>query len=367
MSRLALTSGLLAQLRTELLAHKEETCAVLFGRAILKNGRLARIVVRDVQWAGPDDYLRRSQIGAQLRPQFVASVTQRARRNGESLVFVHTHPFDLNEFSETDDLGEQALAEFLESRMPGAIHAALLITPEVTIARRLGTTELLNVVGVGFQLQWGQTEASFSGEPNFDRQARVFGATGQRRLHKLRIGIVGLGGTGSVTLEQLAHLGVGEFLLIDPDTIEPTNLNRLVGATPADVGKQKVAVAAAQVARINPLAKVEAIPDSVLLATVAEQLVDSDFVFCCTDSQGSRAVLNQLAYQFLIPLIDMGVIIVAASGGVSHISGRTQMLAPGLGCLLCGNLLNPEAVRVDLLTDFERNADPYVVGAHEPA
>src|SRR6185437_6682436 len=90
-------------------------------------------------------------------------------------------------------------------------------------------------------------------------------------------------------------------------------------------------------------------------------------VFCCTDSQGSRAVLNQFAYQYLVPVIDMGAAIIVSGGRISHIAARTQMLAPGLGCLVCGDLLSPEAVRVDLLTDFERTADPYVVGVHEPA
>jgi len=183
----------------------------------------------------------------------------------------------------------------------------------------------------------------------------------------MRVGIVGLGGTGSVVLEQLAHLGVNRFLLVDPDVVDRTNLNRLIGASESDVDKPKVEVAATHAKQINPRTQVETRLGSVLLASVAEELVDTDFVFCCTDSQGSRAVLNQFAYQYLVPVIDMGVAIVAANGNISHIAGRTQMLSPGLGCLVCGDLLNPEAVRVDLLTEFERAADPYIVGVHEPA
>jgi molybdopterin/thiamine biosynthesis adenylyltransferase len=160
---------------------------------------------------------------------------------------------------------------------------------------------------------------------------------------------------------------VSDFLLIDPDVVETTNLNRLVGASLPDVGKTKVEVAATHADRINSNVRVEARRASVLLASVAEELVDTDFVFCCTDSQGSRAVLNQFAYQYLVPVIDMGVAIVASKNRISHIAGRTQMMAPGLGCSLCGTLLDPEAVRVDLLTDFERAADPYIVGLHEPA
>lgn len=367
MSRLVLTDELLGQVRKELLAHSEETCAVLFGRAISHAGQLVRLVVREVLWVKPEDYLKRTDIAAQLRPEFVAGVAQRARRSGETLVFVHSHPFDLHQFSTVDDAGEAVLAKFLIERTNNVNHAAMLVTPAVTIARRLGTDAPLIVAGVGAQLEWGNQGEERVGESIFDRQERVFGKTGQERLRKLKVGIVGLGGTGSIILEQLAHLGIMDFLLIDPDIIEATNLNRLVGATHSDVGKSKVEVAAAHAKRINPEVRVDARAGSILLSKEAEQLVDTDFVFGCTDSHGSRAVLNQLAYQYLVPIIDMGVIIVAPKGRVSHIAGRTQMLAPGLSCLLCGNLLNPEAVRVDLLTDFERNADPYVTGIHEPA
>lgn len=367
MSRIVLTAELLGQLRTELLTHSDETCVVLFGRAIIHAGRPVRLIVRDVQWPGPNDYLTRTSIAAKLRPEFVAAVAQRARRSGESLVFVHTHPFDLNEFSEVDNSGERALAEFLAERTPGRLHAAMLVTPKATIARRLGTLQSLEVAGVGESVQWGDAGPAGIRGSAFDRQERVFGALGQQRLQRLRVGIVGLGGTGSLVLEQLAHLGVEDFLLIDPDVVERTNLNRLVGAGPVDVGRRKVDVAADNTRRINPRARVEAEAASVLLARTAELLADVDFVFGCTDSHGSRAVLNQLAYQYLVPLIDMGVIIVTATGRVTHVAGRTQMLAPGLSCLVCANLLNPEAVRVDLMTDFERATDPYVAGAHEPA
>jgi len=367
MSRLVLTSELLTQLRSELLDSAFETCAILFGRAVLKNGRLVRIVVRDFQRVADTDYQQRSDISAQLRPEIVAVVTQRARKNGESLIFVHSHPFALNEFSSIDDKGEKVLAEFLTARTPGTIHATLLVTPETTIARVLNSGESLEVVGVGPELLWGGEAKSSEGGLAFDRQVRVFGEVGQRRLRTMRVGIVGLGGTGSVVLEQLSHLGVGQFLLIDPDIVERTNLNRLVGCSESDISKPKVDVAAAHAKRINSTIRVETIFGSVLLASVAEQLADTDFVFCCTDSHGSRAVLNQFAYQYLVPVIDLGVAIVAADRKVTHIAARTQMLAPGLGCLMCGEMLNSEAVRVDLLTDYERAADPYIIGVHEPA
>jgi len=95
-------------------------------------------------------------------------------------------------------------------------------------------------------------------------------------------------------------------------------------------------------------------------------LLNVDFIMCCTDTQGSRAVINQIAYQYLIPAIDIGVRIDALAGEVKSVSGRVQMLAPGLACLVCQSLLDPEVVRHDLLSEEERQRDPYIVGAQEP-
>jgi molybdopterin/thiamine biosynthesis adenylyltransferase len=306
-------------------------------------------------------------MSAQLRPEFVAEVSQQARRNNESVVFVHTHPFSLNEFSEIDDRGEVKLETFINQRIPGVAHASMLLTPQRSIARELGQRRPLLVTGVGDKITWGEAAEVIDSVNHYERQIRAFGITGQQILASLRVGIVGLGGTGSIVLQQLVHLGVNNFVLLDPDTVEATNLNRLVGATSADVGRSKVAVAEKWASKINSQIYIEAKEESVLKSSVARSLAATDFVFCCTDSHGSRAVLNQLAYQYLVPVIDMGVVIATQRGHITHIAGRTQMLAPGIACMVCGNLLDSEQVRRDLLTDFERKADPYIVDETEPA
>lgn len=367
MSRLVLTAALLQELRERLLAGPEEACAVLYGRAIQQNGALVRLVVREALYPAPDDYSARTRIAAELKPEFVAKVGQRVRRSGESAVFVHSHPFEFDQFSATDNAGEQALAAFFRARTPDTRHAAMLVTPTATLGRELGAGAELAVCGVGETLAFGNVGVRPESSEHFDRQVRMFGAAGQATLGSLRVGIVGLGGTGSVVAEQLAHLGVRDFCLIDPDTVEPSNLNRLVGGRPSDVGRLKVEVAERHIRSIAPGARVEPLEESVLKASGALRLLAADFVFACTDSQGSRSVLNQLAYQYLIPIVDVGVSIVVSANRITHVAGRANMLAPGLGCFVCGNLLDPEAVRVDLLTDFERKNDPYVMGAREPA
>jgi molybdopterin/thiamine biosynthesis adenylyltransferase len=361
MSRLVLTSELLVSLRQQLLESDKESCAILFGRSVEVNGKLARIVVRDSVIPSNEAYSDRTRISAQLRPEFVGEIAQHARQSGESIIFVHTHPFGLGTFSDVDDAGETALAEFLARRVAHARHAALLITPKALIARELGTQNSLQVVGIGPRTVWGETAAADL-SPRFDRQIRVFGASAQGRLRSIRVGIVGLGGTGSVVLQQLAHLGVRDFVFLDPDVVDETNLNRLVGAKPNSIGRPKVDITKEMALSINPDIRVEARRESVLDARVARSLVATDFLFNCTDSHGSRAVVNQLAYQYLLPTIDLGVVIAISEGKISHVMGRVQLLAPGLACLTCANLLDPEQIRRDLLTESERKADPYILG-----
>ena len=53
-------------------------------------------------------------------------------------------------------------------------------------------------------------------------------------LSSVRVGIIGLGGGGAHVVQQLAHVGVADFVTCDPDRVEESNLNRLVGAAAAD-------------------------------------------------------------------------------------------------------------------------------------
>jgi hypothetical protein len=128
----------------------------------------------------------------------------------------------------------------------------------------------------------------------------------------------------------------------------------------------KVEVAAEHAQQIQRNAEVELTVGDVADHSVSRQLLTCDVIFCCTDSHGSRAVLNQIAYQYFIPTFDLGVHVAAVNNEVQSMTGRVQMLAPGLPCLVCHNLLDPEQVRQDLMTESQRMADQYVVGAYVP-
>lgn len=357
-------------IRGELTGGQNEACAILYANETSRTDGTVRLLVREVQFPTQDDYTKRVPVEAELSPEFVARVTKRARREKYSLIFAHSHPgIEAPIFSHIDSLGEKRLAAFLAHRHPASEHAALVVSEGGMRARRLGKDEEICVVAVGSHREviFDPTMRSPSNLEIYDRQVRAFGSSGQQALQRLRIAIVGLGGTGSLVAQQLVHLGVRHFILVDPDVLESTNLNRVANAMPGDIGHPKVEIAARYINAVAKDSTVTCVVGDVTRSSTAKELLNADIIFGCTDSHGSRAVLQQISYQYLIPCIDVGTTIAASEGSVTHIYGRVQLLAPGHACFTCSSLLDPNEVRRDMMSDFERQADPYIQGVREPA
>ena len=86
----------------------------------------------------------------------------------------------------------------------------------------------------------------------FDRQIRLWGKEGQKWLKAAKVGIVGVEGLGSAVATYLAAAGVGKLILVDKDSVEPTNLNRQILHRPEDVGQRKVDSASDKLRQTSP-------------------------------------------------------------------------------------------------------------------
>lgn len=84
----------------------------------------------------------------------------------------------------------------------------------------------------------------------------LIGSERQERLKSAHILVVGLGGVGSWAAEMLCRAGVGEFTIIDADTVDVTNINRQMPALSTTVGKPKCSVVAERMRAINPKVKI---------------------------------------------------------------------------------------------------------------
>jgi molybdopterin/thiamine biosynthesis adenylyltransferase len=177
-----------------------------------------------------------------------------------------------------------------------------------------------------------------------------------------------MGGIGSIIAEQLVRSGVSSLILVDFDVVESSNLSRMFGATPDSLGKAKVDVVASHLSRIRPLV-VQVIRDSVLKQSVLRRLRGADLVLGCVDSDLARSALARFSYQYLTPLIDMGIRLDARKGEITAAAGRVSVVSVDGVCLRCSHHISPERVRAESLPSAERAAlvrEGYVIGIDEP-
>ena len=86
----------------------------------------------------------------------------------------------------------------------------------------------------------------------FSRTELLIGNDSLEKLKNAKVAIFGIGGVGSYVLEGLVRAGVGNFVLVDKDDVDITNINRQIIATTSTIGKPKVEVAKSRALDINP-------------------------------------------------------------------------------------------------------------------
>ena len=195
----------------------------------------------------------------------------------------------------------------------------------------------------------------------------MFGIEGQAALKRAKIAIIGLGGVGSIMAEYLSRLGVGHFVLIDPDTVERSNLSRIVGASSkdADSAKLKVQVARENILSANPEAIVDCYAGDFAFESICRHVLDCDYLFLAADSMRARLVFNAVVHQYLIPGVQLGSKIrISAEGNLLDVMSAVRLVRPGEGCLWCNQLIDPTELANEAKSDAERKAQAY--GANVP-
>lgn len=91
----------------------------------------------------------------------------------------------------------------------------------------------------------------------FSRTELIIGKEGIKKLKESKVIIFGIGGVGSYTAEALTRVGIGHLILVDPDKVELTNINRQIQATHKTIGRYKVDVMKERILDINPKIKIE--------------------------------------------------------------------------------------------------------------
>jgi molybdopterin/thiamine biosynthesis adenylyltransferase len=194
-----------------------------------------------------------------------------------------------------------------------------------------------------------------------ERFEEIYGADAAARLRQSRIAIIGTSGTGSPAAHVLARAGVTNFVLIDPEQIAKSNLERLHGSYDAHFASGdaqaplKVVVVRDLIRAINPKANVTCIAGNILQPLARDYVVAADLIICCTDTNHSRTAISELAYRYLVPAIDVGVVFESKNGSVTGEIARLTFYSPGQPCAHCLQLVDPWRATVELMSEEEKN------------
>lgn len=183
-------------------------------------------------------------------------------------------------------------------------------------------------------------------------------------LEAATIGLVGLGGGGSHVGQQCAHMGIGGFAGADPDIIEDTNTNRLIGGTLKDVARArpKVEIAERLIRGLHPKARITLVRGD--WRQVADDLKLCDAIVGGVDSFKERDQVERFARRHLIPYIDIGMDVHELGKGSFLVSGQLILSMPGYPCMRCCGFITDERLEEEARRYGAAGSRPQVVWAN---
>jgi len=309
--------------------------------------------------------------GVEFSGNYRRRVKNRADEHGGGVIYFHTHPSGEGRPSRQDVEGAQRLlhndAQHLSHSNPPL--AIGILTPQdnwmvlgCEFPKSTSVSEgepqyasAIRVVGQRFEkLETYTGRKQITGAAGAigalspgtqDRQIRLWTGKAQEMYAALRIGIIGLGGGGSILAEHVARTGVDGLVLVDYDVVKDENLNRQQGATTVDasVWRPKVDVAArlARKAATSPKFDIERVYSSVVEDdpdfAAYRELLDCDVILHAADGHWTTQVLDEIAYTHLIPVISGGTRLETTDDGVLQDTSKSPITVSGPGhpCFRC--------------------------------
>lgn len=318
----------------------EAVALLLCGRARgLPGAEIQRLVVHRVVPIPYGDCPERTptRVTWNTHPYLFDALSDAANK-GMAIVKIHSHPTSYEAFSSTDDDSDRELFErvfpFLDTNEP---HGSAIMLPGGRVFGRwfddkLTATPLTHVARIGDDIEfWPSSRMVTAHAAASQRTLQVFGEATVATMSQLRVAVIGCSGTGSLVIEQLARLGVGHLILVDPDVIEFKNLNRIANSTKEDAAlrRPKVEVMARAISRMGLGTTVDIHHANLLATSTVRAVSTADVVFGCMDGVEGRNALNRIAVAYMQPYFDVGVRLDAdGTGGIENIWGTVHYIQP---------------------------------------
>ena len=320
----------------------EAVAIALCGRA--RNMNASTLLVQEVHAVPYDACTVRQPDKVTWCTESILPLLEKAMNSGLGVVKIHSHPGGYRNFSHLDDQSDldlfASIYGWLDTDEP---QASLIMLPDGELIGRSTWPEKLGkdlhtVRVVGDDIKYWFSEHI---KPEIPKHAirivQAFGDGTYSIMRRLRVGVVGCSGTGSIIIEQLARNHVGNLVVVDPEPVEHGNLNRILNSTwqDAEEAKPKVDVLVCAIEKMKLGTHVVPLECDLMTRQAIKALSQCDVIFGCMDSVDGRHILNKLASYYLIPYIDMGVRIDAdGKGGIESINGAVHYIQPSGSSLL---------------------------------
>ena len=157
--------------------------------------------------------------------------------------------------------------------------------------------------------------------------------TGQEKLLKANILIIGAGGLGCPAAIYLAAAGLGQLTIYDDDQVDLSNLQRQIAHYTDDVGMDKVISTLETINKLNPEVTVKAIPEKLTGEQLENEVDRADVVLDCSDNFTTRFAINKACVMHQTPLV---------SGAAIRFEGQIAVFTPGKNNSPCYNCLYME-------------------------
>lgn len=321
------------------------------------------------------DYILDETVGARINGNAIRMAMGLAIEHRCSVFHLHTHGRLSSPSPSGTDLAEcPGIARSIRHAFPQAPHGWLILGQEGVFAEvlvgnaRVSKFRKMCLVGLPMfipskrALAKGHFWFRKSSKPSerYGRQG-FLGEEAARQIANTRMGIVGLGGGGSHVVQQLAYLGFRRYVLCDPDRIEYSNLNRLIGATERDARRRrlKVDIASRQVKGLHKVSEIRRHPNT--WQSCMDDIAECDLVIGCLDSFEQRNALEAHCRRHFIPYIDIGMEVRGEGRGNHEIFGQVVLSLPGHACLQCADVVTEETMGQEVQDYGQAGPQPQVV------
>jgi molybdopterin/thiamine biosynthesis adenylyltransferase len=273
----------------------------------------------------PEEADRQIHGNVSFNPCYYERALLLAKQKNKGVAFLHSHPGPGYQGMSNDDIKAETQMAGAVKSVTGLPLLGLTTGNDGTWCARFWFRN--NNRKKKYKKQWCESVRVFGNQlkfyfndtllrPSVNEEAlmRTISAWGkktQENISRIKIAIVGLGSVGSIVAECLSRTGFAYFTLIDFDRYEEKNRDRCMNVKKKHIGKRKVDVVAQAIKENGTAQKINInkFPDSIYDEKAFKAALDCDVIFSCVDRPHPRQILNFIAYTYMIPVIDGGILV----------------------------------------------------------